>query len=69
MEKGICVSVMSHHDGERLEVPCEHTVAQSPCLGHYPLHTDGPVPILIGSSGSAAVSIGAGRVWGAAAAQ
>ncbi len=37
------------------KVPCERAAA--PCLGHSPLHTGGPVPNLIGSSGSAMVCI------------
>jgi hypothetical protein len=48
------------------KVPCERAAA--PCLGHSPLHTGGPVPNLIGSSGSAMVCIYAGRVWGSEAA-
>ncbi len=59
--------LVSHVTSWWRKVPCEHAVA--PCLGHCPLHTDGPVPILIGSSSSAVVSIDAGRVWGPAAAQ
>ncbi len=46
------------------KVPCEH--AKAPCLGPSPPGSEGPTPILVSSSSSAAVEASACLVWGSA---
>ena len=43
-------------------VPCDP--ANAPCLRHIPTRSDGPTPILVGSSSSGGVWDGACLVWG-----